>query len=68
MRDKEDREMLAYANGFMACVVYQYYMSLTKEQQELWCEEMEERVIENYAYLLEDNLEFLKKTMQKGAL
>jgi len=60
----EDKELLAFGNGFLACVVYSYYMSLSKEEQELWCEEWEERVVEQYSYLFEDYMNF--EIMRKG--
>ena len=62
-----EEKFLAYCNGFMACIVYQYYMSLPKEQQELWNDEREEMVIRQYAYLLEENENFIEKTMRKWA-
>ncbi len=68
MNEKEKEKFLAYCNGFMACIVYQYYMSLPKEQQELWNDEREEMVIRQYAYLLEENEKFIEKTMRKGVV
>jgi hypothetical protein len=68
MNEKEKEKYLAYCNGFMACIVYQYYMSLPKEQQELWNDEREEMVVEQYVYLLEENEKFLEETMRKGVV
>ena len=60
-----EKEKLLYLSGFMDCIVYQYYMSLTEEEKEVWCEERQQRIIEQYLYLFEDFLKFQEKTLDK---
>ena len=62
---EEEKDLFLY--GFYSAISFAYYKNLSKEEKEIWCNEILERVIENYGielfeeFLQEHNIDFEHK-------
>ena len=54
---EEEKDLFLY--GFYSAISYAYYKNLAQEDKDLWCNELLERVIENYGLKLFE--EFLQE-------
>lgn len=62
---EEEKDLFLY--GFYSAISFAYYKNLSKEEKEIWCNEILERVIEQYGielfeeFLQEHNIDFEHK-------